>query len=673
MEVIKTEPEIDPLVVQNDNRNEGEGVPLSTIGNFLKVNVSKIKVEPSEVNYSVVSNIKVEENEDPTLCLLTKFEADDDSWSLDAIKKEPMPNDTKEDVNFTDRSIQQHWHEVVESREFDVYEKSVQHYEMVVGTQTHQPYQFDGNSPAHYHKCAHCDEDFATLQLLKQHRRIIHPGQKPFKCDICVKAFTRLQYLKHHMLLHSGEKFVQCDVCGKKFTSNSDFTQHARVHSKDNAYKCDICSKNFWLKSRLEYHIVMHMQEKPYKCEICGKGFVQSHCLKQHVFIHTLEKAFKCDICGKTFRQSSGLRQHVRFHVVDKLFKCDLCGKDFKTTSCLKEHVRVHTGEKPFECARCGKNFRQLTGLRYHMRIHTGEKPFKCDICGKEFIQSIHLKEHLRIGPKQKPLKCDCPRSGVVSTLGLVSLTRGRRSALAASGYALYLSLLHDSAHGTAPHFIVMDVFKAELDGDPLDTDDDKNAEEEKSLVMEGNFLEVDVNEIKAKPYDLNHDQVSNMCEENEDPLSFSVLKVEVKEESWNEDAVKAEILPEVKKEHDDWLGRPMQQHCEENLTCQEIVDSRENSVQLSGMIMHTQSHTDETHQGFGFGNNPSRQKDLSSDFSTKDVTASQVLMECEEKRLKCTVEVLDNMCQFTQAKRLSNAKFVIRVSDGVIIFEDMH
>ncbi|KAJ4431215.1 hypothetical protein ANN_19812 [Periplaneta americana] len=45
--------------------------------------------------------------------------------------------------------------------------------------------------------------------------------------------------------------------------------------------------------------------------------------------------------------------------------------------------------------------------------------------------------------------------SSAQSTLGLASLTRGKRSALsalvAASGYALYLSLLHDGAQGTAP------------------------------------------------------------------------------------------------------------------------------------------------------------------------------------------------------------------------------
>ncbi|KAJ4434917.1 hypothetical protein ANN_23488 [Periplaneta americana] len=43
-------------------------------------------------------------------------------------------------------------------------------------------------------------------------------------------------------------------------------------------------------------------------------------------------------------------------------------------------------------------------------------------------------------------------RSSAQSTLGLASLTRGEHSALvAASGYALYLFLLHDGAHGMAP------------------------------------------------------------------------------------------------------------------------------------------------------------------------------------------------------------------------------
>ena len=87
-------------------------------------------------------------------------------------------------------------------------------------------------------------------------------GGRPFKCEMCPKAFARSHQLAVHQPVHTGEKAHLCSECGNAFSSVSSLIDHRkRRHLELRDHKCTLCPKGkFFCCSYLACKAVLRLR-----------------------------------------------------------------------------------------------------------------------------------------------------------------------------------------------------------------------------------------------------------------------------------------------------------------------------------------------------------------------------------------------------------------------------
>ncbi|OWK03570.1 ZFP64, partial [Cervus elaphus hippelaphus] len=103
-----------------------------------------------------------------------------------------------------------------------------------------------------------------------------YPGDKPHKCDVCGKCFSRKDKLKTHMRCHTGVKPYKCKSCDYAAADSSSLNKHLRIHSDERPFKCQICPYASRNSSQLTVHLRSHTGESSGRPSPCAPAAAAS-------------------------------------------------------------------------------------------------------------------------------------------------------------------------------------------------------------------------------------------------------------------------------------------------------------------------------------------------------------------------------------------------------------
>ncbi|XP_069670184.1 zinc finger protein 235-like isoform X2 [Periplaneta americana] len=363
MDVIKKEPEFDPLAMQwSDETDTTKKKPIPEEENLSDLHVAGIKTECVDHSNALTSEIKVEETSVTTDLVLIKCEVEEENLShlkMTGMKTECM------------------------NQSYDIIS------EIKVEDITPVPMSFPDVK-------TEVDVNLFVVDRVQQEQKV--------EVSLEDDGVERIAATNERTVSSEFDSVLEENKTVCEIPKNSDVSEKsARTGEDEKQFEFELPKICFTSCAKLSGYLPKDAG-KHFKCDVRGKNFSRSsYGTREHP--HTRKKRFKCDVCGKRLSRSDSLKTHNRVHTGEKPFNCFVCGKDFSTSSNLKSHERLHTGEKPFKCNLCGKHFLYYNSLKSHKLSHKGEKLFKCDFCGKVLSSSSILKRHVRLHTDKKPLK----------------------------------------------------------------------------------------------------------------------------------------------------------------------------------------------------------------------------------------------------------------------------
>jgi len=88
---------------------------------------------------------------------------------------------------------------------------------------------------------------------------------------------------------------------------------HEDTHIGERPYKCQFCLKDFTYRRDLERHTRTHTGEKPFECRLCPKAFARPDRLKKHMQHHPIGNPNDCH-ASKLDRKSDNVNSSMAHH-----------------------------------------------------------------------------------------------------------------------------------------------------------------------------------------------------------------------------------------------------------------------------------------------------------------------------------------------------------------------
>lgn len=273
-------------------------------------------------------------------------------------------------------------------------------------------------------------------------------GERPFKCDVCNKAFNQKGALLIHTVKHTGERPHICEFCPASFAQKGNLRNHIRrVHAlltmegSEAVHRCDLCSCVFRKLGSLNAHMsrahvsgifnpsgivtetstttesnisteVTKIDETPTNPlnRVINELIEMSQQIEtQDINQENLKKiaadgSVNADILQQAL-ENSGLAPSEQNVARSKQYLMNVADS---ATGHMNTHIMRNVGGvRWYQCVYCTKEFKKPSDLVRHIRIHTHEKPYKCDQCFRAFAVRSTLNAHIRTHSGTKDFSCE--------------------------------------------------------------------------------------------------------------------------------------------------------------------------------------------------------------------------------------------------------------------------
>ncbi|XP_062548632.1 zinc finger protein 808-like [Armigeres subalbatus] len=292
--------------------------------------------------------------------------------------------------------------------------------------------------------CLICGKPFIMKSSMEHHMRIHRPKVKrkrtkpsdeehrPFKCDVCEKAFKIRRNLIYHKKYIHGPKNLECHICGFRFSMRFALDMHVQRHiryrdsredylpflqkqQKTESITVDDDDSKSELKESTESSIkLLGTESEPnsstIECGQCDRVFQDQRSRLLH-YKYAHKKKLKCSVCNVMFSSHKRMVIHmIKRHKKEdgsyQPMKCEICNKVFPTTSQWTEHKIIH-GPRRYSCKLCPKTFTKSQHLKSHLNFHVDvgddfmkparvRKGYECEICHKVIQLRKHMQGHIR-------------------------------------------------------------------------------------------------------------------------------------------------------------------------------------------------------------------------------------------------------------------------------------